>query len=75
MQKKSPAKWRGSFNLGIIYDQVPQLLPHDPQAEPPPKGILEEMANPERGPASIKSTLMLPQVFSRLVSTRNFKLP
>jgi len=71
--KKKPRQRRGFFLL-LFYHQVPQLLPHDPQEEPPPSGMLEEMANPDRGPASMKSTLMVPQVFSKLDSTRNFKL-
>jgi hypothetical protein len=37
--------------------------------------MLEEMAKPDRGPASIKSTLMLPQLFNKFDSTRNFKVP
>jgi hypothetical protein len=72
-KQKSPARRRGSL-LFIFSLHHPQVLPHEPpQADLPPKGILEEMANPDRGPASMKSTLMLPHVFSKLASTRNFK--
>jgi hypothetical protein len=71
--KKAPPEGEAFFLLFFSLHH-PQVLPHEPpQADLPPKGILEEMANPDRGPASMKSTLMLPHVFSKLASTRNFK--
>ncbi len=64
---------KGSIQSWCNQNQ-PQLLPQEPQEELPPRGILEEMAKPERGPASTKSTLIPPQLLNRLDSTRNFKV-
>ena len=71
---KKPRVSAGFFMLSVQIHH-PQLLPQEPQDEPPLSGTLEEMAKPERGPASTKSTLMLPQLFNKLASTRNFKSP
>lgn len=50
--------------------QLPVL--HDPELQPPPPiGLAEVIPKPERGPASIKSTLIDPHVVRRLFSTKN----
>ena len=58
--------------LRVTCQNQPQ--PSDPQDPdehpPPPMGLVEEMPKPERGPASMYSTLISPQVSSRLSSTR-----
>ncbi|MBU3937260.1 MAG: hypothetical protein KKD53_06985 [Proteobacteria bacterium] len=66
--KKTPAE-AGVFlfcNFRQNYQQpqeppllpLPQELPQLPP--PPPRGLAEEMPKPDRGPASMKSTLMTP---------------
>lgn len=55
--------------------------PHDPPQEPVlqlpplPKGLVEVMENPDRYPASMKSTLIAPHFSRRLASTKNCKPP
>jgi hypothetical protein len=46
-------------------EQEPELHP------PPPSGLADDTENPERIPASIKSTVIEPQVLNNSVSTRN----
>jgi len=62
-------------SAGVGHNQPQPLLLQEPllQPPPPPIGFSEVMPNPERGPASTYSTLIEPQVSSRLSSTRNFK--
>ncbi len=73
-KKTSDPKARGFF-LAMSFHQPQEPPPQEPQ-EPlllPPSGILEDIEKPERGPASTKSTLMLPQLVSKPPSTRNFR--
>lgn len=58
----------------ISYQPQPLLLQEPLLQPPPPIGLVEVMPNPERGPASIYSTLMAPHVSSRLSSTKNLRL-
>jgi hypothetical protein len=52
--------------------QLPVLQDPELQPPPPPIGLAELIENPDRGPASTKSTLMEPQVLSKPSSTTNF---
>jgi len=54
-------------------DQPQPPDPQDPELQPPPPPmeLAEVIPKPERGPASISSTLMEPQVFIKPSSTRN----
>ncbi len=48
--------------------------PQEPELQPPPLpliGLVDVIPKPDRGPASMNSTLILPQVFIRSSSTRN----
>ena len=57
-----------------ILDQPQVPEPHDPELHPPPPmGLDEVIPNPERGPASTNSTVMVPQVFINPSSTKNFR--
>ena len=57
--------------IGLCQNQPQPLDPQDPDEHPPPPmGLVEEMPKPERGPASMYSTLISPHVSSRLSSTR-----
>jgi hypothetical protein len=51
--------------------------PQDPvlQLPPLPRGLAEVMENPERYPASVKSTLTAPHFSRRLASTKNCRPP
>ena len=50
--------------------QPPEL--HEPELHPPPPSELaDETEKPERIPASMKSTVIAPQVLNSSVSTRN----
>jgi len=54
------------------YPQLPEL--QEPLLHPPlPRGFAEVIPNPDRGPASIYSTLMEPHVSNKPSSTRNFR--
>jgi hypothetical protein len=67
-------KWRESFrqDFGQSPPQPPEL--HEPELHPPPpSGLAEETEKPERIPASMKSTVIAPQVLNSSVSTRNCK--
>ena len=54
--------------------QEPELQEPELHPPPPPTGLVEVMENPERYPASIKSTLIAPQELSRSSSTRKVRL-
>ena len=58
-------------------EKLNQPQPPDPQEPeeqpPPPIDLVEVIPKPERGPASINSTLMEPQVFINPSSTRNVR--
>jgi hypothetical protein len=72
-QKKRPRrKNRQGREKPIQLADQPQELPHEVphEARPPPTGTEEVMEKPDRMPASTKSTLMLPQLDIRLLSTR-----
>jgi hypothetical protein len=75
--KKRGARWCPAQldRLSDTYDQDQPQLPvlQEPLLQPPPlpNGLEEVMPNPERGPASIYSTLMEPQLSKRPFSTRN----
>lgn len=76
--KKAPAETAEAFR-GCWYkkDQPPQdpeLQDPELQPPPPPTGLVEVMENPERYPASRKSTLIAPQEVSRSSSTRKVRL-
>lgn len=64
---------KSACEIGWIFTDYPQLPePQEPDEQPPPPiGLAEVIPNPERGPASTYSTLMVPQVSRRLSSTRN----
>lgn len=53
--------------------QPQEPLPHDPELQlpPPPMGLAAVMENPDRYPASMKSTLTAPHFSKRLSSIRN----
>jgi hypothetical protein len=76
-KEKSPrqktARGLGFYELKKLHQ--PQLEPQEALLlqPPPPTGLAELIENPERIPASIKSTFMDSQVSSRLLSTRNVK--
>ena len=52
--------------------QLPELQEPD-EHPPPPIGFADDIPKPERGPASTYSTLIEPQVSSRLSSTKNVR--
>ncbi len=55
------------------YPQLPEL--QEPLLQPPPpNGFVDVIPKPDRGPASMYSTLMAPHVSNRLSSMRNFRL-
>ena len=64
------------FTFQSVADQpqLPEL--QEPLLQPPPLpiGLAEEMLNPDRGPASMNSTLMEPQVSKSPFSTKNVNL-
>ncbi len=55
----------------------PQDPPQEPvlQLPPAPRGLVEVMENPDRYPASMKSTLTAPHFSRRLSSTKNCRPP
>lgn len=58
-----------------LYSQPQLPLLQDPLLQPPPPtGLVEVIPNPERGPASIYSNFIDPQVCSRLSSMTNLRL-
>ena len=60
-----------------IYPDQPQLpVLQEPLLQPPPlpTGLADVMPNPDLGPASINSTLMVPHVSNSPFSTRNLRL-
>jgi hypothetical protein len=75
MAKKSgESRSRDSPPGKACLDQ-PQLPdPQDPELHPPPPmELVDVIPKPERGPASINSTRIAPQVFIRPSSTKNFR--
>lgn len=77
--KKSPCRVTGAFFLRAENGKLNQPQEPDPQdpelhPPPPPTGLVEVMEKPERYPASMKSTLIAPQVSSRPWSTRKVNL-
>ncbi len=76
--KKAPAKTAGAFVICLLSKnqppQEPELQEPELHPPPPPTGLVEVMENPERYPASIKSTFIAPQEFSRSSSTRKVRL-
>jgi len=55
-------------------DQPQPPDPQDPELHPPPPmELVEVIPKPERGPASINSTRMAPQVFISPSSTRKVR--
>ncbi len=74
--KKSGEPRNRDSPLGKAWSDQPQPPdPQDPELHPPPllMELVEVIPKPERGPASINSTRMAPQVFIRPSSTRNFR--
>ncbi len=77
--KKAPAVLAGAFWIACIVGenqppQEPELQEPELHPPPPPTGFVDVMENPERYPASIKSTLIAPQELSRSSSTRKVRL-
>ncbi len=73
-KKSGESRSRDSPLAGTKSDQ-PQLLdPQEPELHPPPPmELVDVIPKPERGPASINSTRMAPQVVIRPCSTRNVR--
>ena len=72
--KKSGKSHGWDLPLGKAGNDQPQPPDsQDPELHPPPPpiGLVEVIPKPDRGPASINSTLMEPQVFIKPSSTRN----
>ncbi len=62
----------GHCDAGKHHPQLPES--QEPLLHPPPPmGLVEVMPNPERGPASIYSTLIAPQVVRSPSSTKNLR--
>ena len=62
--------YTGGTDCRFDQPQLPEL--QEPELQPPPPRALAELIeNPDRGPASTKSTLIEPQVFNKPASTRN----
>lgn len=80
VQSKAKTPFAGHRQKGF---ELPEgfYQPHDPPQEPvlqlppPPKGLVAVMENPERYPASMKSTLTAPHFSRRLSSTKNCRPP
>jgi hypothetical protein len=71
-KKNGESRNRDSPSGATSSDQPQPSDPQDPELHPPPPmELVEVIPKPERGPASINSTRMAPQVFIRLSSTRN----
>ena len=74
-QKKTLSGGTGFFREHSDRYQPQEPVAHEPELHPPPPptGLAEVMEKPDLYPASIKSTLMEPQVLSSPWSTRKVR--